>query len=253
MYVLLKANCNFNPIQEKMNDYKRLWNRNYFSLSWMWDKANIRRTKLKSLCVNIAGYIISCAMKKKHVRNISMLIAICIGASARKTTMLNVCSLDTRCASLSFSLGNMLCRYNMYISDQCVSIIIKIRNKAQLINSLVVEHYVGPPYVIRRHVQHLNSSILLRLPSQFVVVPWLETANTTNINTLLTRFCVLLHQVFIIIIIIACHILFIVTRRIYRRIIDINKIIHSFIKILICHVFRNYHVQHWYLIQSFFD
>lgn len=42
-------------------------NRNYFSLSWMWDKANVtvRRNKLKSSCVNTAGYIIPCAMKKE--------------------------------------------------------------------------------------------------------------------------------------------------------------------------------------------
>jgi len=100
---------------------------------------------------------------------------------------------------LSFSLTAACCatticiyiyvyiyKYIYYIKrSMCIYNKMKIRGKTQLMNSLVVEHYVGPPYVVGRYVQHVNSSVFLRLPSQLVVVPWLETTNTTNINILL--------------------------------------------------------------------
>lgn len=39
---------------------------------------------------------------------------------------------------------------------------------------LVVEDYVGPPYVVRGHVEHVHAAVLLRLPAQLVVVPGLK-------------------------------------------------------------------------------
>lgn len=37
--------------------------------------------------------------------------------------------------------------------------------------SLVVEHDVRSPDVVRRHVQHVHAAVLPRLPAQLVVVP----------------------------------------------------------------------------------
>ncbi len=39
---------------------------------------------------------------------------------------------------------------------------------------LVVEHDVGPPDVIGRHVQHVHAAVLHRVPLQLVVVPILQ-------------------------------------------------------------------------------
>ena len=41
-------------------------------------------------------------------------------------------------------------------------------------NLLIVEDYVGPPDVVRGHVQHVHAAVLLRLPTQLVVVPGLK-------------------------------------------------------------------------------
>ena len=41
-------------------------------------------------------------------------------------------------------------------------------------NLLIVEDYVGPPDVVRGHVQHVHAAVLLWLPTQLVVVPGLK-------------------------------------------------------------------------------
>lgn len=93
-------------------------NRNLFRLSWIWAKANVRRTKLKSSCVNIARYIISCAMKKKCVRNISMLIAICIGTQNHHVK--RVLARHPVCLSLFLSRQHAVPLQYVYIRSMCI-------------------------------------------------------------------------------------------------------------------------------------
>lgn len=60
-------------------------------------------------------------------------------------------------------------------------------------NLLIVEDYVGPPYVVRGHVQHVHATVLLRLPAQLVVVPGLQQTNRfsciSNFRSLILYIC----------------------------------------------------------------
>lgn len=54
-----------------------------------------------------------------------------------------------------------------------------IRNAGR-VYLLIVEHNVWPPNVIGRNVKHFHAAVLLRLPSQFVVVPRLCDARPAH-------------------------------------------------------------------------
>ena len=39
---------------------------------------------------------------------------------------------------------------------------------------LIIEDNIWPPYVVTRNVKHIHSTIFIRVPLQFVVIPILE-------------------------------------------------------------------------------
>jgi hypothetical protein len=46
--------------------------------------------------------------------------------------------------------------------------------KQQMVHLLVIEHDVRQPDVLRRNVQHLHATILLWVPPEFVINPFLK-------------------------------------------------------------------------------
>lgn len=102
---------------------------------------------------------------KKELRTQNTSTSIAIYIASRNLTTFKRVFIRPRC--LFFSAACCAATICIY-PDQCGSIIIKVRktrHKLMTLNLLIVEDYVGPPYVIGRHVQHVNTAVLLRLPS----------------------------------------------------------------------------------------
>lgn len=50
------------------------------------------------------------------------------------------------------------------------------------LDSLIIHDDVGQPYIFGGHVQHLDAAVLLRVPAQLVIEPFLRAATTGAVN-----------------------------------------------------------------------
>lgn len=56
----------------------------------------------------------------------------------------------------------------------CLDVICLFCVNSKMNYLLIVQHNIGPPYVIGWDMQHLNTAIFFGLPTKFVIVPRLE-------------------------------------------------------------------------------
>ena len=76
----------------------------------------------------------------------------------------------------TFLFFKFIYRHVYVIFELCISRILRKKNRDVLLKSnlLIIQHNIGSPNVVGRHMQLLNSSILHWIPDEFVVEPKLK-------------------------------------------------------------------------------